>query len=98
MLARGYVDHFLAEVGRTQEGHYTDQQLIVTLKVLKAVEVFDSEIADAFNSMENIADGFFKHCFIIASRYVEDEKRAKLLTQILNFCVNKVLGVALIEL
>ena len=31
MLARGYVDHFLAEVARTQEGHYTDQQLIVTL-------------------------------------------------------------------
>ena len=25
------MDHFLAEVARTQEGHYTDQQLIVTL-------------------------------------------------------------------
>ena len=28
---RGYVDHFLSEVGRTPEAHYTDQQLVVTL-------------------------------------------------------------------
>ena len=28
---RGYVDHFLAEVKKAPEQHYTDQQLIVTL-------------------------------------------------------------------
>ena len=28
---RGYVDHFLSEVDRTSEAHYTDQQLVVTL-------------------------------------------------------------------
>lgn len=30
-LIRGYVDHFLSEVGQTSEAHYTDQQLVVTL-------------------------------------------------------------------
>ena len=28
---RGYVDHYLSEVNRTSEPHYTDKQLIVTL-------------------------------------------------------------------
>ena len=44
MLARGYVDHFLAEVARTQEGHYTDQQLIVTL-----IDFFTGETLSSFN-------------------------------------------------
>ena len=44
VLARGYVDHFLAEVARTQEGHYTDQQLIVTL-----IDFFTGETLSSFN-------------------------------------------------
>ena len=43
MLPRGYVDHFLAEVARTQEGHYTDQQLIVTL-----IDFFTGETLSSF--------------------------------------------------
>ena len=45
VLPRGYVDHFLAEVARTQEGHYTDQQLIVTL-----IDFFTGEALSSFLS------------------------------------------------
>ena len=44
------------------------EQIFVVLQVAKAVELFDWEMADAFDSVNNIFNSILEVCFIFFSR------------------------------